>query len=95
MESVDKDIQFLLENSKSPLSEGFQRYRLEQQWSRVVGKQIGEWTRPVDCKKGFLIIAVKNASLLTELQFFRQEIIDKVNVYVGSRWVKKIHFTTE
>jgi hypothetical protein len=95
LDSVANVLQGLFENSKLPISEGFQRYRLEQQWTTVVGKQIGELTRPVDFNKGLLTIAVVNPSLLTELQFFRQEIISKINTHVGKLWIKKIRFISE
>lgn len=88
-------LQRLFENSKSPLSEGFQRYRLEQQWSQVVGPQMSRFTRPVDIHKGQLVIAVNNSSLLTELQFFREEILTKVNTHVGFLWARKIRFVSE
>lgn len=94
-DSVAQVLQGLFENSKSPLAEGFQRYRLEKQWPEVVGKVLGKCSRPVDFNKGLLTIAVTNASLLTELQFFREEIITKVNTHVGKIWVKKIRFISE
>lgn len=95
LDSVAKVLQGLFENSKSPLSEGFQRYRLEQEWSKVVGPQLAKFSRPVDFQGGLLTIAVNNASLLTELQFFREEIITKVNTYVGKVWTRKIRFISE
>ena len=94
LDSVAKVLQGLFENSKSPLSEGFQRYRLEQNWSQVVGASLGKYTRPVDFQGGLLVIEVSNASLLTELQFFRQEIISKVNTHVGKVWIHKIRFVS-
>jgi hypothetical protein len=95
LDSVAKVLQGLFENSKSPLSEGFQRYRLEQEWPKVVGATLGQCTRPVDCQEGLLTIAVTNPSLLTELQFFRQEIITKINTHVGKLWVHKVRFVSE
>lgn len=95
LDSVAQVLQGLFENSKSPLSEGFQRYRLEQQWSSVIGGALGKCTRPVDFNNGLLTIAVSNSSLLTELQFFRQEIITKVNTHMGKVWVQKIRFISE
>lgn len=95
LDSVANVLQGLFENSKSPLSKGFQRYRLEQQWNEVVGPQIARYTRPTDYNNGLLTIAVKNASLLTELQFFRQDIISKVNTHIGHVWAKKIRFISE
>ncbi len=93
--SVADVLQGLFENSKSPLSEGFQRFRLEKSWPQVVGLTLGQQTRPVDFNKGLLTIAVKNSSLLTELQFFRQDITEKVNTHLGRTWVKKIRFISE
>ena len=52
LNSVAQVLQGLFQNSKSPLSDGFQRYRLEQQWSQVVGKEIGQLSRPVDINEG-------------------------------------------
>ena len=95
LEPAVKILQALFEESQSSLSGGFQRYRLEQQWIRVVGKDLGGMTRPVDYSRGLLIIAVKNSSLLTELQFFRQEIISRVNNHLGFLWAKKVRFVSE
>lgn len=95
LDSVANVLQGLFENSKSPLSEGFQRYRLEQQWSQVVGDVLGRCTRPVDFQEGLMTIAVSNPSLLTELQFFREEIITKINTHIGKLWVRKIRFVSE
>ncbi len=95
LDSVAKVLQGLFENSKSPLSEGFQRYRLEQDWEQVLGGVVGQQTRPVDFQKGMLVIAVKNPTLLTELRFFQQEIITKVNTHVGKVWVRKVRFVSE
>ncbi|MEM7645482.1 MAG: DUF721 domain-containing protein [Pseudomonadota bacterium] len=92
LDPVAEVLQGLFENSKSPLSEGFLRYRLEMQWPQVVGEKIGRHSRPIDINKGLLTIAVHNSGLLTELQFFRQEIITKVNTHVGKVWVKKVRF---
>lgn len=88
-------LQALFENSKSPLGDSFQRYRLEQQWSEIVGPSLGPITRPVDYQNGLLTIACKNASLLTELQFFRQSIIQNVNTHIGRLWVRKLRFVSE
>ena len=95
LDSVANVLQGLFENSKYPISESFQRYRLEQQWPEIIGANLGSLSRPLDYNSGLLTVAVKNASLLTELQFFRQEIITKVNTHMGKVWVKKIRFVSE
>ncbi len=95
LDSAAQVLQGLFQNSKSPLSEGFQRYRLEREWPQVIGGSVGQLTRPLDYQDGVLVIAVRNASLLTELQFFQQEIMTKVNTHVGRVWVKKVRFVSE
>ena len=95
LDSVAQVLQSLFQNSKSPLSEGFQRYRLEQEWVDVMGPKLGQLSRPVDYNKGLLTIAVKNATLLTELQFFRDTIRQNVNKHVGHQWVRKVRFISD
>jgi predicted nucleic acid-binding Zn ribbon protein len=60
-----------------------------------VGDPIARFTRPVDFQEGLLTIAVTNSSLLTELQFFQQEILTKVNTHIGRLWVRKLRFVSE
>jgi len=88
-------LQSLFENSKSPLANGFQRWNLEREWSTVVGAQLGNATRPVDYNRGVLFVAVKNSSLLTELIFLREHLIEKVNQHIGRKWVHKLVFKAE
>jgi hypothetical protein len=95
LDSAAQVLQGLFQNSKSPLSEGFQRYRLEQQWDMIFKGSLGALTRPLDYQDGLLTIAVKNPSLLTELQFFKQDIMTKVNTHVGRVWVKNVRFVSE
>lgn len=88
-------LQGLFENSKSPLYGGFQRWKLEQNWQEIVGAHISNYSRPVDYKKRVLIVAVSNPTLLTELQFFKDTLIEKVNAYMETKWVAHIRFVSE
>lgn len=85
-------LQRLFENSKSPLSDGFQRWKLETRWSDIVGPTISKNSRPVFYDNGTLIVEVANASWMNEIRFFTEDIKYKVNQHVGSSWVQKIHF---
>ena len=93
--AVSQVLQGLFENGKSPLANGFQRYKLEQNWPEIVGPELSRQTRPVDYNKGLLTIAVTNPALLTELQFFRSTFISKVNKAVRPGWVRKLRFVSE
>ena len=72
-------LQRLFENSKSPLSDGFQRWKLEGKWPDIVGPTISKNSRPVFFDNGTLIVEVANASWMNEIRFFTEEIKFKVN----------------
>ena len=86
-------LQGLLQNSKSQLSDGFLRWRLEQEWREVVGNTIAEQTLPVAFEKGTLHIWVKHSAWMQQLWFFQDAIKDKVNAHLGRGWVKQVRFT--
>ena len=86
-------LQGLLQNSKSTLSDGFVRWRLEQKWPEVVGATIGDQTLPCAFERGTLYIWVKNGAWMQQLWFFQEDIKVKVNTHIGYEWAKQIKFT--
>lgn len=86
-------LQGLLQNSKSQLSDGFLRWRLEQQWMDVVGATIGEQTQPVAFERGTLYIWVRHSAWMQQLWYFQDAICEKVNAHLGKPWVKQVKFT--
>jgi predicted nucleic acid-binding Zn ribbon protein len=86
-------LQGLLQNSKSQLSDGFLRWRLEKQWPRVVGATIGEQTLPVAFERGTLYIWVRHSAWMQQLWFFQEAIKEKVNGHLGRQWVGQVRFT--
>jgi hypothetical protein len=91
LSAVADVLQRLFENSKSPLADGFQRFRLESEWPSIVGETIGKHSRPIQYDKGTLIVEVTNSVWLQEIRFFVDEIIFKVNKHKGHHWVDRIH----
>jgi predicted nucleic acid-binding Zn ribbon protein len=83
-------LQRLFENSKSPLADGFQRWKLESQWQLVVGDTLAKHSRPVQFDNGTLIVEVTNSVWLNEIRFFLDEIRTKVNQHQGTNWVQRI-----
>jgi hypothetical protein len=83
-------LQRLFENGKSPLSDGFQRWKLEHQWGEIVGATLCKNTRPVQYFKGTLTIEVTNSVWLNEVRFLVDDIREKVNQHQGSDWVQRI-----
>jgi predicted nucleic acid-binding Zn ribbon protein len=83
-------LQRVFENSKSPLADGFQRYKLEGKWSSIVGPTIGKHSRPIGYDRGRLVIEVTNSVWLNEIRFLLDEIKVKVNTHLGHDWVDYI-----
>jgi predicted nucleic acid-binding Zn ribbon protein len=86
-------LQALLQNSKSQLSEGFLRWRLEQQWRDIVGPTIAEQTVPAALEKKVLHIWVRHSAWMQQLWYFRDVIKEKVNTHIGQQAVNQVHFT--
>lgn len=93
--SASDVLQTLLQNGKGPLSQQFKRWRLWRFWEEVVGETIAKNTTPVSYSRGVLYVWVKNSVQLQELLFFTVPLRDKVNEYLGYKWVKMVRFTTD
>jgi len=92
---VSDVLQSLLQKGKGPLSQQFKRWRLWRFWGEVVGETIAENTTPVGYSKGVLYVWVKNSVQLQELLFFAIPLRNRVNEYLGYKWVKMVRFTTD
>ena len=86
-------LQGLLQNSKSHLSDGFLRWRVEQEWREIVGEMISEQTAPCAFENGTLFIWVRHSVWMQQLYFFQESIKEKVNKHVGREWAKDVKLT--
>ena len=86
-------LQVLLQNSKSQLSDGFLRWRLEQNWEEIVGKTISEQTCPAALERGTLHIWVRHPAWMQQLWYFQEAIKEKVNKHVGRTVAYQVKFT--
>lgn len=86
-------LQGLLQNSKSHLSDGFLRWRLEQEWKDIVGPTIAEQTAPCAFERGVLWVWVRHSVWMQQLHFFGESIKEKVNAHVGRDWARDVKFT--
>ena len=86
-------LQTLLRNSKSELSDGFTRWKLEQQWDAVVGPVISKDTAPCAFERGVLHVWVRHSAYMQQLWYFQDMIRDKVNAHLDRQWAKQIRFT--
>ena len=67
--------------------------RLLAIWRRAVGPQIAAQTHPDSLKRGTLFVRVSAPVWMHQLQFLKEEIIDKMNELEGSGSVKGLFFS--
>lgn len=61
-------------------------------WDHVVGREISERTEPVKIIKGVLFVKVRDHVWRNELQYFKHEIMEKLNRKIGKKVVIDIKF---
>ncbi len=88
-------LQSLLKSSKSPLSDQFQRWRLWQDWEKVMGAEIAKHSMPVGLLNGTLYVWVNSAARMQEMIFMVRAVLRKVNDYAGKHWITSIRFTLD
>lgn len=88
-------LQALLGSGKSPLSDGFLRWKIWRFWSQIVGPTLSGHCEPVGYQRGKLYIWVKSSARMQEIRFFEDTLKTKVNEYVGKPWVRTIRFTLD
>ena len=64
----------------------------EQRWREVIGAELAPMTRCGEIRRGRLEIIVVNSTLMHELTFRKQEIIDQFNKQSPETVVKDIRF---
>jgi predicted nucleic acid-binding Zn ribbon protein len=95
MKSADEVLQMLLQNSKSPLSNQFLRWRVWKDWKTLVGAQIASKCQPAGYHRRTLYIWVESSAWMQQLSFFSSQIKEKVNKHVGKQWVNSVRFTLD
>ncbi|MEJ2634993.1 MAG: DUF721 domain-containing protein [Calditrichia bacterium] len=61
-------------------------------WDIVVGKEISQKTEPYKVAKGILFVRVNDTVWRNELQFFKNEICEKLNNKIGKKLINDIKF---
>ena len=62
-------------------------------WYKVTGPQIAAQTQPQKLRGGTLFVKVSTSVWMHQLQFMKQEIIDKINESLGRETIKNIYFS--
>ena len=64
-----------------------------ESWKQAVGPQITAQTDPYKFKNGMLFVKVSTSAWMQQLQFMKQEILDKVNATLPDKKIKNIRFS--
>lgn len=86
-------LQSLLEHNRGPLSDQFLRWKVWKNWEDIVGPTISKNSMPVGYHKGELYVWVKNSVWMQEFLFIAGPLKEKVNKFVGRKWIKFVKFT--
>lgn len=61
-------------------------------WEEVVGELVARHCRPRRLKNGTLFVSASNAAWAHQLQYFKTQIQDQVNNYLGAKRIRDIRF---
>ncbi|MFO8033376.1 MAG: DUF721 domain-containing protein [Desulfohalobiaceae bacterium] len=64
--------------------------RLWINWGQVLGQELAELARPLGHKDRTLILGAEDSVVMQELSYYRQDILDKVEDFLGWRPFDKI-----
>ncbi|MGE0761642.1 MAG: DUF721 domain-containing protein [Bdellovibrionales bacterium] len=95
LQPVSNVLQTIFARGESPLSDQFLRWRLWSCWADLVGPNIGAYSTPVGFQKGVLVVWVKTAAHMQELNYGRDLIKHKINQFVGFKWVTNVRLTLD
>jgi len=68
------------------------QYELLNLWDQIVGEQIAKVTTAESIRDGKLFINVKHSAWRNELQYLKQELIQKINEKMNQEIIKDIIF---
>lgn len=74
------------------IEEKVKEHQAINEWSNIVGENIGKVTKAQRVVNGILFVKVKNSSWRNELIYMRQEILIKIDKTVGSGIIKEVRF---
>jgi hypothetical protein len=65
-------------------------YQITEDWEEIVGLQIAAHTQPDNIRQHTLYLLVDSAPWMNQLNFFKKEIAEKINLYVQKVLIKEI-----
>lgn len=75
---------------KSNLKNGIRAVQIEEVWAQLMGKTIAKYTDKIEIINNTLFIRTHIGPLKNELQFQKQQIIDRVNETFGEKVISNV-----
>lgn len=72
------------------LDEKYSIFAIRNGWEVIVGKLIAKHTTQINYAAGILFVSVDSAVVRNETSYSKEEIIQKVNTFVGKRLIKEL-----
>lgn len=65
-------------------------WALWKDWEQVVGAPLARHARPLRLRRGVLVVAVDDSLWMHELQYMKQDLVDRLNARLGRTVVRQI-----
>jgi hypothetical protein len=88
-------LQKLFEGGNSPLSQQFIRWKMWSKWDQVVGPTLAKQTEPVGLQRSTLWIWVPHSTVLHQMTFLKDNILQVVQKAYPKLKVTEIRFTLD
>jgi len=77
---------------RAGLEPQFEQYLALAYWDKAVGKEISRHTEPFRVQDGIIYVRVDSDAWRNELQYFKSEILEKLNTCLGKPVIQEIKF---
>jgi len=72
------------------LEKGMQKMSVEEEWKKLMGPGVSNYTEKITLKSGTLLVKISSAALRNELDFGKEKIVVLMNEALGEKLIKKV-----
>ena len=72
------------------LDEKYSIFAIRNGWEGIVGKIVAKHTTQINYAQGILFVSIDSPIIRNETSYVKEEIIEKVNKFVGKRLIKEL-----
>lgn len=72
------------------LDEKYSIFAIRNGWESLVGKLVARHTTQINYASGILFVSIDSAVVRNETSYLKEEIIQKINTFVGKRLIREL-----